>query len=146
MIPDRKTVLVVEDDRAIRNIIGTILDNHNYNVIAACDGVEGLKSVEKADVVLLDLFLPELSGEEFLKKVRGCGNYVPVVVMSAAGKGPEEMAMLKSFGIVDFLAKPFEKYGLISAVGKAAAVADDMSFVRKATDRLKGFIERQARA
>ncbi len=140
---ERKRVLVVEDDIAIRKMISNIIGSKGFDVVQAGDGEEALKLVDEADVVLLDLFMPKVSGEEFLHKVREAGNYVPVVVMSAGYGRHEGADKLKSYGIVDFIPKPFSNKEVADKVVHAAGLADDMKFVRKATDRLKGFIERQ---
>ena len=144
MSPDRKKVLVVEDDKAIRSVISTIIGGKGFDVVQASDGEEALKLVDDADVVLLDLFMPKLTGEEFLQRVRKAGNYVPVIVMSAGYGKKEGIEKLKNYGIVDFIPKPFPSTKEVSdKVVHAAGLADDMKFVRNATDRLKGFIERQ---
>ena len=143
MEENAKKVLVIEDDPNVRSIASLILRGKGFQTIEASDGQEALELVEKADIVLLDLFLPRLTGEEFLQKVRGKGNYIPVVVMSA-GYGREEGAeRLKSYGIVDFIPKPFSISEIYEKMKKASRISDDMNAVHIATNRLKGFIERQ---
>lgn len=139
-----KKVLVVEDDSKIRTIVSKILEANGYLVVQAANGVEALGQTDKVDIVLLDLFMPGVSGDQFMKKVRSAGNYVPVVVMSAVLDRDQAMKSCEQFGIVDFMEKPFKADELVKKVGKAATVADDLRFVRKATDRVKGFIDRQA--
>jgi len=141
-----KKVLVVEDDERIRTIVARTLEQNGYMVLQAPDGVAGLQQADKADIVLLDMFLPGLSGQDFMKKVRGAGNYVPVVVMSAVLDKENAEKTCEPYGIVDFIEKPFKAADLVSKIGKAASIAEDLRFVRKATDRLKGFIDRQAQA
>ncbi len=145
MSPDKekKRVLVVEDDKAIRSMISNIIGAKGFDVVQAVDGEEALKLVDEADVVLLDLFMPKMTGEEFLQRVRKAGNYVPVVVMSAGYGKKEGIDKLKSYGIVDFIPKPFSNKEVSDKVAHAAGQADEMKFVGIATDRLKGFIERQ---
>lgn len=140
---DRKRVLVVEDDTAIRSVISNIIGGKGFDVVQAVDGEEAMKLVDDVDVVLLDLFMPKVTGEEFLQRIRKAGNYVPVVVMSAGYGKKEGVDKLKSYGIVDFIPKPFSTKEVSDKVAHAASLADDMKFVRNATDRLKGFIERQ---
>ena len=144
-IEERKTVLVIEDDQPIRDAALWALEKSGYRVLQARDGEEGLALAEEADIVLLDLFLPKVSGEEFLETIRGQGNYVPVVIMSAAFSREEGLRKFGKLGIVDFVPKPFQMSTLVDQVGRAAAVADDMTYMSKATDRLRGFIERQTR-
>lgn len=139
----QKKVLIVEDDRNIRQIIARTLQIHGYTVLESGDGKEGYDLSHEADVILLDMFLPGISGPDLMKKVRENGNYVPIVVMSAVLDQEGAEKSCNKFGMVDFIEKPFKATDLISKIDKAAHVADDLRFVRKATDRLKGFIERQ---
>lgn len=139
-----RRVLVVEDDAHIRGIVTRILQSHGYLVVEAADGQEAFEHVDNADVILLDLFMPNVSGDSFMKQVRGSGNYVPVVVMSAVLDRSQAMKNCEQFGIVDFMEKPFKAIELLGKVDKASKVSDDLRFVRKATDRVRGFIERQA--
>ena len=141
-----KKVLVIEDDERIRTIVARTLENNGYLVLQASNGIQGVEQAEKADIVLLDMFLPGMSGQDVLKKVRSTGNYVPVVVMSAVLDKVNAEKSCEPYGIVDFIEKPFKAADLVEKVGHAASVADDLRFVRKATDRLKGFIDRQAQA
>jgi DNA-binding response OmpR family regulator len=85
-MPSVKKVLVVEDDRAIREMIVAALAEAGYAVAAARNGAEGLERCRLfgPDVVVLDLMMPEVDGVEFLKRRPAEGCEVPVVVMSAA--------------------------------------------------------------
>lgn len=141
---DKKKVLLVEDDNGIRMAAVSVLERHGYEVKAVSDGEEALKQVDGADVVLLDIFLPKLTGDEFLRRIRSKGNYVPVVIMSAAMQEKEALDCFKEFKVVDYVAKPWKTKDLLAKVDRAASIADDLSVVRQTTDRLKGFISRQA--
>lgn len=141
-----KKVLVVEDDPRIRQVVTSILEKQGYLVLQASDGEEGFKKSEQADIILLDMFLPKLPGDQFMKKVRDSGNYVPVVVMSASISKGEAIKSFEDYGIVDFVAKPFQAIDILEKVKHAGTVADNIRFIRKATDRIKGFIERQTLA
>jgi DNA-binding response OmpR family regulator len=140
---DKKKVLLVEDESGIRKAVASTLERNGYEVINAKDGQEALDKVEGVDVVVLDVFLPKVTGDQFLREIRGRGNLVPVIVMTAMM--PETaVECLKDFKVVDYVSKPFKLKDLVDKVGKAANVADDLSMVPKATDCLKGFIGRQA--
>ena len=143
---DPKKVLVVEDDNGIRMAIQSILERQGYQVSSAIDGEEALKQVEdtRFDVVLLDIFLPKITGDEFLRRVREKKNLVPVVLMSAAMPEDQALECFKQFKVVNYVSKPFRTKDLVEKVNKAAATADNMTVVKVATDRLKGFINRQA--
>jgi CheY-like chemotaxis protein len=144
MTLDKKKVLVVEDDNGIRMAICSILERQGYQVNAVVDGVEALNQVEKADVVLLDIFLPKITGDEFLRRIRSKGNMVPVVLMSAAMQEAEALECFKEFKVVDYVAKPFKTKDLVEKVKKAVSIAENISVVKHTADRLKGFISRQA--
>jgi CheY-like chemotaxis protein len=140
----KKRVLVVEDDNGIRLAISSILERQGYEVTNVTDGEKALEQVDKADVVLLDIFLPKITGDEFLRRIRNKGNMVPVVLMSAAMPEAEAMECFKPFKVVDYVAKPFRTKELVEKVNKAASIADNLSVVKNTADRLKGFISRQA--
>lgn len=140
----KKKILVVEDDNGIRMAVSSILERQGYDVSTVTDGEQALKQVDNADVVLLDIFLPKITGDEFLRRIRGKGNMVPVVLMSAAMQEDEAMECFKEFKVVDYVAKPFRTKDLVEKVNKAFGIADNLFVVKSATDRLKGFISRQA--
>lgn len=137
-----KTVLLVEDDRVLNDVISRSLRTAGYDVLTAEDGEEGLKQVSKADLVLLNMKLPKVSGEEFLKRVRADGNYVPVIVITGLEK-PDMMDRIGKYEIVDFVPKPFSAGELHSKVEKAVGVVEHFECLEKATSKLGNFIERQ---
>lgn len=138
-----KKVLVVEDDNGVRAAICSILERHGYKVSAVPDGEEAMKVVEDSDLVLLDIFLPKITGDEFLRRLRSQGNYIPVVLMSAAMTEVDARECFKEFKIVDFVTKPFRTKDLLQKVEKAASIADNLQVMKLATARLKGFVDRQ---
>jgi CheY-like chemotaxis protein len=101
-----RRVLVVEDDRAIRDMIVATLAENGYAVAAARNGAEGLERCRAfvPDVIVLDLMMPEVDGIEFLKRQPQTGCDAPVVLMSAAvqrGHLPPELP------VEAFIEKPF---------------------------------------
>lgn len=140
---DPKRVLVIEDDPAIASILGRRLENLGYIVVRAGTAKKGMELVDDADLVFLDLRLPDYSGEIWLERVRAAGNYIPVVAMSAAVARETACARLEKFQIVDFMEKPFTLKEVAEKAGRAAEISDQIRFVGHASDRLKGFIERQ---
>src|SRR5699024_8652274 len=77
-------ILIIEDEKPTANLIKKILEKEGYNVYVAYDGIEGLKVFKdnEIDLVILDLMLPKLSGEEVIKEIRSLSN-VPVIMTTA---------------------------------------------------------------
>ena len=108
-----KTIAVIDDDIHIGNFLEELLQQEGYAVLRAYSGTEALLLLERhwPDLVLLDLMLPGLSGEEVLAKI---GN-VPVIVVSAK-VGVENRVNLLLRGAVDYLEKPFDSRELLARV------------------------------
>jgi DNA-binding response OmpR family regulator len=103
-----KKVLIVEDDKFLRELISKKLLDENYQVIEAKDGEEGLKKIsgEKPDVVLLDLILPGIDGFEVLAKAKEDPLIaeIPIIILSNLGQRNDVEKGL-GLGAVDFLIK-----------------------------------------
>jgi DNA-binding response OmpR family regulator len=101
-------ILIVEDDRFLRELIARKLRNEGYEVIEAVDGEEGLKRAkeEKPDLILLDLILPGIDGFEVLAKIKEDPNLIsnPVIILSNLGQREEVEKGLK-LGAIDYLIK-----------------------------------------
>ena len=104
-IKDR--VLVIEDDKSIRNFFRTVLEANNYDVLIATTGAEGYSMVTSQcpDVVILDLGLPDMDGMTILKNVRQWSS-MPVLVVSARTHEKDKVAALDA-GADDYITKPF---------------------------------------
>lgn len=139
-------VLIVENDGPVREVLTYSLTKAGHDVLQAENGEQALALVGDADAVLLDLFLPKLPGDEFLRMVRGSGNYIPVIVMSGVYAKEEVEKRLKGLDIVDFVPKPFSIKEVVEKVEKGLEIAKNMSGIRHSTDRIEGFIARQAKA
>lgn len=100
-------ILIVEDEPNVRLVLRMALESAEHEVSEAADGLSALLFLEKsdADVVLLDLLMPELGGMEVLRRIREAGNCVPVVIVTAHGSIPDAVAAMR-LGAFDFLAKP----------------------------------------
>jgi DNA-binding response OmpR family regulator len=101
-------ILIVEDDRFLRELIARKLKNEGYEVLEAIDGEEGLKRVkeEKPDLILLDLILPGIDGFEVLAKAKEDPTtaQIPVIILSNLGQREEIERGLK-LGAIDYLIK-----------------------------------------
>src|ERR1041385_4877652 len=117
----KKRILVVEDEDKLRRVIELQLTSAGFDVDKAASSEDGLKVVDRADLVLTDLKLPGMSGLEFLAVIRRQNPYVPVVMMTAFGSVETAVEAMKA-GATDFLLKPFSLDHLMQVVNKAMEV------------------------
>ena len=110
-------ILIVEDDTNINNMIKKVLTKRGYECIQAFSGTEGLLYAKQEELllVLLDLMLPGISGEELLSEIKKSKD-VPVIVMSAKDSLDSKVELLTS-GAEDYITKPFELEELVARVG-----------------------------
>src|SRR5579884_3986561 len=117
----KKRVLVVEDEEKLRRVIELQLTSSGFDVDKAATAEEGIKVVDRADLVLTDLRLPNTDGLQFLAQIRRQNAQVPVVVMTAYGSIETAVESMKA-GATDFLLKPFSLDHLMQVVQKALEV------------------------
>lgn len=100
-------ILVVEDDKAIKNLIATTLELHGYRYICCDKGELGILTAasQRPDIILLDLGLPDMDGMEVIKKVRSWSS-APIIVISARSEDNDKIEALDA-GADDYLTKPF---------------------------------------
>ncbi len=112
-----KTIAVIEDDIYIGNVLEELLTESGYSVIRAYSGTEGLLLLEKnkPDLVILDLMLPGMSGEEVLQNI---SELAPVMILSAKTEVSGKVKNLNA-GAVDYITKPFDNDELLARVGVA---------------------------
>ncbi|MGL4571635.1 MAG: response regulator transcription factor [Clostridium sp.] len=112
----RKNILVVDDDKDIRELITVYMQTENFNVDKASNGEEALKLIEekKYDLVLLDIMMPKIDGLQTLIEIRKTQT-MPVIFLTAKN---EEIDMIKglALGADDYIAKPFSSMELIARV------------------------------
>ena len=108
-----KKILIVEDNIDIHNLIKEILENKKYKVIDSYSGTEAFMVLEKEKIVLilLDLMLPGLNGEEIIKKVKE----IPIIVISAK-LTPESKVNALLSGANDYITKPFNPQELLARI------------------------------
>ena len=109
-----KKILVVEDDNTIHKIIEDILKKEHYIVISAYSGTEAISIIENnnIDLILLDLMLPGINGEDIVKKVN---KTIPIIVISAKTSSVDKAKVLLD-GANDYITKPFEKIELLARI------------------------------
>src|ERR1700733_13951356 len=120
-MPDKQTVLVIEDEEKARRVVGLQLSSDGYHVTGVGTAEEALKHAADADLVLTDLKLPGMDGLALLEKLHAQNMHTPVIVMSAFGTVEIAVEAMKK-GAVDFLPKPFSLDHLTVVVEKALEV------------------------
>ncbi len=112
----RASVLVVDDERKIRDVVARYLEAAGFAVLVADSGQKALEVAARAapDLVVLDLMLPDLSGEEVLRSIRTLAE-VPIIVLTAKASEEDRVANLRQ-GADDYLVKPFSPRELVARV------------------------------
>ncbi len=106
-------IMIIDDDTHISEMLSESLKNEGYTVSAAYSGTEALLllSGSKPDIILLDLMLPGLSGEELLPKIKD----IPVIVVSAKADVTDKVELLLN-GAADYITKPFDMQELLARI------------------------------
>jgi CheY-like chemotaxis protein len=112
------TVLVVDDEPAIREVIATLLEDEGYLVRHAKDGLEALNAIngDRIDLIVSDVVMPRLDGASLVRRLRRRGHLTPVVLMSAVYADVDLPG-------VRFVPKPFEIDRLLGTVASALGSA-----------------------
>ncbi len=113
----KMNVLIVEDEDKIRLALADFLDYHGFAAAAAADGLEAERLVAKKrfDLILLDLMLPKISGEQLCNKWRQEGLQTPIIMVTAKGQEKEKIAGL-NIGADDYITKPFSLEELLARI------------------------------
>lgn len=110
------TVLIVEDEYSLQNIIAAYFRKSNYKVITASDGLEGLEKFEsnQIDIICCDVMMPNINGWDLVKSIRQKSN-VPIIMMTALSSDENK---LKGYGLQvdDYITKPFSPAVLVAKV------------------------------
>ena len=111
-----KTILIVEDDANIRELLHLYLEQEGYHIESAQDGVEGLRVFRRVhpDLVLLDLMMPVMDGTQMIRELRTFSK-TPVIVLTAKGEVLDKVTLLE-LGADDYITKPFEMREVIARV------------------------------
>jgi signal transduction histidine kinase len=118
---DKPTILVVDDEKPIREGCERLLSSRGYLVVTAEDGRKSLEILEKkrVDIMLLDLKMPGISGEEVLEIVRAEYPHIPVIIITGHGTLDTAVECMKH-GAYDFVAKPFQVDEFLLTINRAA--------------------------
>jgi len=117
-----KSILLVEDDMLVREMVAKILSRQGYAVETAVDGMDAFSKIftMKPKLVITDKVMPKLGGYEFLFAIRNIPEfrYMPVILMTAAATPDEEKEALEK-GFFDFVLRPVKEIGLLTRVKRA---------------------------
>ena len=125
---DKETILVVDDEKEIRDLVGIYLSNENFKVIKAANGLDALDISEKneVDLIILDIMMPNMDGIEACMKIREDKN-MPIIMLSAKSEDMDKIMGLTT-GADDYVIKPFspgELMARIRAVLRRIDVTDE---------------------
>jgi DNA-binding response OmpR family regulator len=116
----KPTILVIDDDEAVRYSIHRIMQREGFAVAVAADGREGLELLDRVfpALVITDLIMPEMEGLETITELRKRRSELPIIAISGGGRviRPGYLDFAKKLGASDVLAKPFEPEDLVAAV------------------------------
>ena len=132
-------ILIIDDEKSIRNVLKDILANEGFTVEEATDGEEGLQKFQTGnfDVILCDIKMPRIDGIEFLQKVMATGTELPVIMISGHGNIETAVDAVKK-GAFDYIAKPPDLNRLLITIRNAL----DKTLLVKETKILKRKVSR----
>jgi two-component system, NtrC family, response regulator AtoC len=133
------TVLVVDDEPRMRQVLATALKELGYEALTAADGAAALEQVEAdtVDLVLSDLRMPGMSGHELLLELRRRAPDVPVVLMTAYSTVKDAVQAIKD-GAFDYIGKPFEMDELETTIAKALRLSATLRDNQRLREELEG--------
>lgn len=112
----KESILIVDDEKEIRDLIGIYLENEGFRVVKACNGLEALKvlETEEVDLIVLDIMMPKMDGIRACLKIREDKN-MPIIMLSAKSEDMDKILGLTT-GADDYLTKPFNPLELIARI------------------------------
>lgn len=111
-----QTILIVDDEKEIRELLRLYIEKDGYSVVQAENGVEALKQADskQIDLVIIDIMMPELDGYQLIKALRDRGN-LPIIVVSAKTESHEKILGL-DLGADDYVTKPFDPLEIVARI------------------------------
>jgi two-component system response regulator AtoC len=141
MLPERKQILVVDDEPNLRRVLRAQLERDGYDVHTAADGEQALALLHEhhIDLVITDLRMPKLDGMELLRRITALEDPMPVVMITAHGTVDTAVEALKT-GAFDYITKPFDQEEVRTIVRKAVRT-QDLSATEASRPSLVGGLE-----
>ena len=124
-MPDKKRILVVDDERALVDMMTMRLEANNYEVLSAYDGREALEKAKKEtpDLIILDLMLPKMDGYKVCGLLKKDFRYakIPIIIFTAKAQ-EEDVKMGEEVGANAYITKPFEPQALLGKISELLKV------------------------
>jgi two-component system, OmpR family, response regulator VicR len=126
--PDQKTIVYIEDDPEMIDLVSLILNRRGYQVKGAGGGKEGLEIIQKTlpDLVLLDLMMPDMDGWEVYQQLKTAPptDEIPVIVITAKAQAIDRVLGLHIAKVDDYISKPFRPQELLDSIERVLKLKD----------------------
>ena len=137
---EQYNILIVEDDKEIRDGIEIFLKSQNYNVYKAADGIEGLEIIESKEIhlAIVDIMMPRMDGVTMTLKLREHHDF-PVIMLSAKSEETDKVIGL-NIGADDYVTKPFTPLELMARVIPRSGVIQSLTTKVRRKRKMTGYI------
>ena len=119
---DKKIIMIVDDELPICKVVSDVLTQEDYEVVIASSGEEALEKLKKTkpNLILIDFFMPGMSGRELCEKIRADSEFkdLKVAFITAASFSQSGEKELKNMNVLDYIKKPFDNKDLVERVRK----------------------------
>ena len=133
------TLLIIDDDEVVRESLAAYLEDSNFKVLQALNGLQGLQifESEQPDLVICDLRMPQIDGLELIRRIRQTASETPIIVLSGAGVMSDAVEALR-LGAADYLIKPLEDLAVLEHSVRRAL---DRAYLRGENQRYRDKLE-----
>ncbi|WP_181265704.1 two-component system response regulator RssB [Pseudomonas aeruginosa] len=133
------TLLIIDDDEVVRESLAAYLEDSNFKVLQALNGLQGLQifESEQPDLVICDLRMPQIDGLELIRRIRQTASETPIIVLSGAGVMSDAVEALR-LGAADYLIKPLEDLAVLEHSVRRAL---DCAYLRVENQRYRDKLE-----
>ncbi|HHP0402347.1 TPA: two-component system response regulator RssB [Pseudomonas aeruginosa] len=133
------TLLIIDDDEVVRESLAAYLEDSNFKVLRALNGLQGLQifESEQPDLVICDLRMPQIDGLELIRRIRQTASETPIIVLSGAGVMSDAVEALR-LGAADYLIKPLEDLAVLEHSVRRAL---DRAYLRVENQRYRDKLE-----
>jgi DNA-binding response OmpR family regulator len=130
MMMREQTILIVDDDKKIRELLALYFTKENFTVVEASDGIEAIRKAEqlKPGMILLDIMMPVLDGIEVCRQIRKFSR-VPIIMLTARGEDDDRIMGLE-LGADDYITKPFNPREVVARVNAVLRRVPDSAFTK----------------